>query len=205
MKNTLYKLKDKSVLKISFLSILTLFLLCNLIVLEFNACSPAYSASNERNRMSSKFALFSSDFKSGQAIPKRCTADGSNVSPELFWTDIPAGTKSLALICEDPDAPSGTWIHWIVYDIPANKISLRRAITPEATLKDQTKQGINSFRHVGYGGPSPPPGPAHRYFFRLYALNEVFGYESAMTLYKFRDFVLRHKIAEAETMGTYGR
>ena len=82
---------------------------------------------------------------------------------------------------------------------------LRQAIPAEATLKDQSKQGINSFRHVGYGGPSPPPGTAHRYFFRLYALDDMFGYESAITLYKFRDFVQKHKLAEAETMGTYGR
>jgi len=205
MQNTIHTLKYKPVFKINFLSILAVFIFCDLIILEFNTCLPTNAASREGTRMDSQFTLFSLDFKAGQTIPKRYTADGSNVSPELSWTAIPSGSKSFALICEDPDAPAGTWIHWLVYDIPANKTTLRQAIPAEATLKDQTKQGINSFRHVGYGGPSPPPGPVHRYFFRLYALNDMFGYESPMTLYKFRDFVQKHKLAEAETMGTYGR
>ncbi len=204
MQDILIKRKYEPVFKMNFLSIISVFLLYNLVILEFITCLPTYAA-REVNRMEKQFALFSSAFKAGESIPKRYTADGSNVSPELSWTAIPAGTKSFALICEDPDAPSGTWIHWIIYDIPAGKTTLPQAITNQATLADQTKQGINSFRRVGYGGPSPPPGSVHRYFFRLYALNDLFGYESAMTLYKFREFVQRHKLAEAETMGTYRR
>ncbi len=205
MQNTIHKLKHKLVLKTHFLSILAVFIFGNLVILEIHDCIPIYAASREGHGTENQFTLFSPGFRSGQAIPKRYTADGSNVSPEVSWTAIPAGTKSFALICEDPDAPAGTWIHWIVYDIPANKTTLRQALPAEATLKDQTKQGINSFRHVGYGGPSPPPGPAHHYFFRLYALNDMFGYELPMTLYKFRAFVQKHKLAEAQTMGTYGR
>lgn len=155
--------------------------------------------------MAGQFSITSPGFQNGQAMPKRYTADGLNVSPELTWEGAPVGTKSFALICEDPDAPAGTWIHWIIYDIPAKQHLLHQGIPAEATLKDGTKQGVNSFRHVGYGGPSPPPGKPHRYFFELYALNDMFGYETDITAYKFKEFVQKHKLDGAQIMGIYGR
>jgi Raf kinase inhibitor-like YbhB/YbcL family protein len=115
--------------------------------------------------------LRSSAFKDGEYIPVRYTGRGEDISPALEWTGVPRGTKSFALIMDDPDAPMGTWIHWVVYNIPADATGLKEDIPPRAVLDDGTAQGINSFRRPGYGGPYPPPGPAHRYVFTLYAID----------------------------------
>jgi Raf kinase inhibitor-like YbhB/YbcL family protein len=197
-------LNIQKIFKPHFFSIFVIIILEFLFLTYLNTNIPA-TALREAKSIDQEFLVYSAGFKNGQAMPKRYTADGSNLSPELTWTIIPNGTKSFAILCEDPDAPAGTWIHWIIYDIPASKTNLPKGIPAQATLKDQTKQGINSFRHIGYGGPSPPPGLAHRYFFRLYALNDIFGYESTINLFKFRDFVQKHKIAETEIIGLYGR
>src|SRR5436309_13694073 len=117
-------------------------------------------------------SLTSSAFQEGDAIPTRHTCDGADVSPALTWRGAPAGTAAFALIVDDPDAPAGTWVHWVLYDMPATTTA-----TPENVAKVETPselggavQGKNDFRRLGYGGTCPPPGPAHRYFFKLYAL-----------------------------------
>lgn len=115
--------------------------------------------------------LRSSAFKDGEYIPVRYTGRGEDISPALEWSDAPEGTKSFVLIMDDPDAPMGTWIHWVVYNIPAAATGLKENVPPKPVLDDRTVQGINSFRRIGYGGPHPPPGLAHRYFFKLYAID----------------------------------
>jgi Raf kinase inhibitor-like YbhB/YbcL family protein len=117
--------------------------------------------------------LVSDAFEERGTIPIKYTSKGENISPPLSWSDVPKGTKSFALIMEDPDAPMGTWIHWVIYDIPGDSRELNEGTPGNLVLEDGTRQGINSFRWAGYGGPAPPPGSSHRYFFRLYALDTV--------------------------------
>ena len=119
----------------------------------------------------SAFELASDAFENNGYIPARYTCKGEDVSPPLSWSDVPKGTKSFVLIMDDPDAPMGTWIHWVAYNIPGGSRSLEENIPQRISFDSGMKQGINSFRRVGYGGPCPPPGPAHRYFFQLYAID----------------------------------
>src|SRR5439155_18795117 len=113
--------------------------------------------------------LTSTGFQEGKPIPKKYTADGQNVPPPLKWNDPPAGTKGFALICEDPDAPRGTFTHWLLFNLPADARELAEAVSPEATHPNGTLQGTNDFGEHGYGGPSPPAGKPHRYVFKLFA------------------------------------
>lgn len=117
------------------------------------------------------FALKTTAFAVGSEIPKKYTCDGSDVSPALNWNDAPAGTQSFALIADDPDAPVGTWTHWIIWNIPANATTLPEGVSKVEESGDGTRQGKNDFKRTGYGGPCPPAGKPHRYFFKLYALD----------------------------------
>lgn len=145
--------------------------------------------------------LTSTAFAHGQPIPKQFTADGRNISPPLKWSDPPAGTRSLALVCEDPDAPRGTFTHWVVFNLPAESRELKEG----ESLPDGAAQGTNDFGKAGYGGPSPPAGKPHRYFFKLLALDRPLdlepGAKKDRVLAAAKDCVL----AQAELMGTYGR
>jgi len=115
--------------------------------------------------------LTSPAFEDGGTIPSRFTCDGADLSPHLQWSNVPTGTKSLALICDDPDAPMGTWVHWVLFDLPADTTSLREGVPADDTIQGSAIQGKNDFGRIGYGGPCPPRGKAHRYFFKLYALD----------------------------------
>src|SRR5437764_12134892 len=116
------------------------------------------------------FMLSSPAFEPGKPIPKQYSCEGRDVSPPLRWKDVPANAKALALVCEDPDAPAGTWIHWVIYDIPAATIELREGVPPDEKLSGGARQGLNDFRKVGYGGPLPPPGTRLRNSLILHAL-----------------------------------
>jgi Raf kinase inhibitor-like YbhB/YbcL family protein len=118
-----------------------------------------------------KISLTSTAFAEGQPIPQKYTCQGSDISPPLAWTSAPANTKSFALIADDPDAPMGTWVHWVLYDLTPNTVALGEAIPKTQYIPGNAKQGINDFHRLGYGGPCPPPGKPHRYFFKLYALD----------------------------------
>lgn len=145
-------------------------------------------------------------FKDGGDIPAKYTYISQNISPAISWSDVPEGTKSFALIVDDPDAPLATWIHWVIFDIPGTAKGLAEGIGKEVTLKDGTKQGLNSFRHTNYDGPAPPPGPAHRYVFTLYAVDKTLDDVPAMSN---KGEVLRaiqgHILAEAKMIGKFGR
>jgi Raf kinase inhibitor-like YbhB/YbcL family protein len=149
--------------------------------------------------------LTSTAFAEGEPIPRDYTADGRNDSPPLQWTAPPDGTKCFALLCDDPDAPRGTWVHWVIYNIPASSRGLSAATPPEPTLPDGTRQGTNSFGRPGYGGPSPPPGPPHRYFFTLYALDRVLDLPSGVTKQQLIEAMQGHELADGRLMGKYGR
>ena len=141
--------------------------------------------------------LKSKDFENEGMIPSYCTGDGKDVSPQLSWDDVPEGTKSFALIVDDPDAPMGTWVHWLVCNLPPNTREI-----PQGTVPPGAHQVKNDFGKAKYGGPCPPSG-VHRYFFKLYALNTPS--LEGINEKNFYDKVKEHKIAEAILMGKYSR
>jgi hypothetical protein len=151
------------------------------------------------------FTLKATAFPNGGVIPKKYTCDGANLSPALSWDDAPAGTQSLALIVDDPDAPMGTWTHWLIWNIPA-KATLLPEDTPKMNLLDNgARQGGNDFRRIGYGGPCPPPGKPHRYFFKLYALDARLEVKAGAVRSELEPALQPHILAQAQWMGTYGR
>jgi Raf kinase inhibitor-like YbhB/YbcL family protein len=151
------------------------------------------------------FTITSTAFAHQETIPNAYTCDGADVSPPLAWTDPPAGTKSVALICDDPDAPVGTWVHWVLYNVPATSLRLAENLPKGDTLKDGSKQGLNDFRRIGYGGPCPPRGPAHRYFFKLYALDSPLELPPKATKAQLERAMQGHLLAQAELIGRYQR
>lgn len=151
------------------------------------------------------FEIKSSAFNEGEIIPKKYTCDGQDLSVPLTWTDPPARTQSFALIADDPDAPMGTWVHWVLYDLPAETRQLPEGVPKQETLKDGTKQGMTDFRRIGYGGPCPPSGPAHRYFFKLYAVDRKIGLPPGATKRQVLDTIKGHTLGEAQLMGRYKR
>lgn len=149
--------------------------------------------------------LTSSAFGEGEPIPSRFTCDGADVSPPLAWSGVPEGARSLALICDDPDAPMGTWVHWVLYDLPAETGSLAEGVPREPTLEIRARQGENDFRRTGYGGPCPPPGKPHRYFFKLYALDSEVVLKAGAKKSDLEKAIKGHVLAEGRLMGTYQR
>ncbi len=149
--------------------------------------------------------LTSPSFQQGAPIPVQHTCDGSNVSPALQWTDAPPGTKTLALITDDPDAPMGTWVHWVIYNVPPTLTGLPEAVDRSQFVLNGAKQGLNDFRHLGYGGPCPPSGKPHRYFFKLYALDAELPLSPGATNSQLEKAMQGHVLAQAELMGTYQR
>jgi Raf kinase inhibitor-like YbhB/YbcL family protein len=143
-------------------------------------------------------------FQQGGAIPAQYTCDGRDISPPLNWTSGPSGTKSYALIADDPDAPMGTWVHWVAYNLPASETSLPEDVSNDERLSDGTIQGINDFKRYGYGGPCPPGG-THRYFFKVYALDTVLKAGPGLTKKKLLREIDGHILAQGELMGTYSR
>jgi len=143
-------------------------------------------------------------FAHGAPIPREHTCDGKDVSPPLSFAAPPPGTLSLALIADDPDAPMGTWVHWVAWNIPAGSRSLPASLPGKDTLPDGTRQGINDFRRPGYGGPCPPSG-THRYYFRLYALDTSLDLPATTTRGDLDKAMRGHVLAQAELLGTYGR
>ena len=148
--------------------------------------------------------LTSTAFRAGEMIPKQYTCDGRDVSPPLAWKDIPDGTKSLALICDDPDAPGKTWVHWVIFNLPADSDGLPEQVPPERNLENGARQGKNDFRRIGYGGPCPPGG-IHRYYFKLCALDTVLESGPGITKNELLEIMDSHILAESELMGRYQR
>lgn len=149
--------------------------------------------------------ITSTAFDAGSAIPSRFTCDGKNVSPALSWSDLPEGTRSLALIVDDPDAPKGTWVHWVLYGLSAERDGLPEGVPGRPEVLDGALQGLNDFGDPGYGGPCPPPGGAHRYFFRLYALDARPDLSAGATKAQLERAIEGHVLGRAELMGRYAR
>jgi Raf kinase inhibitor-like YbhB/YbcL family protein len=146
----------------------------------------------------------SSAFKEGGMIPSKFTCDGEDVSPDLRWSNIPSGTKTFALILDDPDARSGMWVHWVLYNIPVQTTELTEKIPPSKTLPNSSVNGTNDFGKFGYGGPCPPSG-AHRYFFKLYALDTLLNLDSGASKKQVLDAMNGHVLAQGQLIGKYQR
>lgn len=149
--------------------------------------------------------LTSQGFTNGSDIPTKYTCDGENVSPALAWKDVPSGTKSLALIVDDPDAPVGTWVHWVLFNIPPDATALPETASSEPELADGSRNGTNDFKTLGYGGPCPPKGAPHRYFFKLYALDRKLDLPSGAKKAQVEKAIEGHILAQTELMGRYAR
>jgi len=152
-----------------------------------------------------KLTVTSAAFESGQAIPVKYTCQGDDVSPPLKWEGAPADTKSFALICDDPDAPGGTWVHWVIFNQPPGAPSLLENTAKSQVLPNGAAQGRNSFQNIGYGGPCPPGGKAHHYFFKVYALDAVFALKGGADKEKLLAVMSGHILAQGQLMGTYKR
>lgn len=151
------------------------------------------------------FTLTSAAFREGEVIPDKHTCSGEDVSPPLEWSAPPTDTRSFVLIMDDPDAPAGTWVHWVMFNIPSHLSRLVEGVPPTNSLPTGEQQGINDFRRIGYGGPCPPPGPPHRYHFKLYALNAILTVQSGATKAEVLAECQHHILGEARLMGLFGR
>ncbi|NJC95663.1 MAG: YbhB/YbcL family Raf kinase inhibitor-like protein [Anaerolineales bacterium] len=148
--------------------------------------------------------LTSSAFTQGQPIPEKYSCRGDDVSPALTWNDPPEGTQAFALIVDDPDAPAGTWVHWVIFNIPASARGLSEGIPSGESLPDGSLQGRNSSGTTGYNGPCPPSG-THRYFFKLYALDEMLGISAGANKGELEKAMVGHILARGELMGTFSK
>jgi hypothetical protein len=151
------------------------------------------------------FALTTTAFQPGGDIPRKYTCQGVDLSPALAWTDAPAGAQSFALIVDDPDAPAGTWVHWVAYDLPATARSLPEGVPKTAELPGGGRQGVNDFGNLGYGGPCPPAGNAHRYFFKLYALKAKLNLAPGATKKDLVQAMQSQVLGEVQLVGKYKR
>jgi Raf kinase inhibitor-like YbhB/YbcL family protein len=149
--------------------------------------------------------LASRDFRHGEPIPADFTCEGDGRSPALTWSGVPVETRSFALVCDDPDAPRGTWQHWLLYNLPAEAVELDAGVPPKPELPSGARQGINDSGDVGYGGPCPPPGKPHRYFFRLHALDIMLNLPPGVSRADLDQAMAGHVLAVGTLMGTYER
>ena len=183
-------------------------LVAALLVGRAQAASPAKTA--KRRPSKTAFSLQSPAFKAGGIIPDLNTCRGEDASPPLAWTQAPRGTKSFALIMDDPDAPAGTWIHWVLYDLPPEAAALPAGLPKAESLPDGSKHGrswgVDAFERSGYYGPCPPPGRVHHYSFRLYALDRILGLPPAQTNKAALLKAMKgHILGQAELVGLYRR
>ena len=191
--------------KLGLLSCAILFSSCsgrNPTSVAGNQNGSGVTNSNEGRGREMNIKLNSTAFQPDGMIPAKYTCDGANVSPPLEWSGVPEATKSLALICDDPDAPGKTWVHWVVFNQPASKTSLPENVPPQETIAGGGKQGTNDFKKIGYGGPCPPSG-THRYFFKIYALDTELKLDSKTTKDQLSQAMKDHLLAQGELIGRY--
>ncbi len=147
-----------------------------------------------------KIPITSEAFEDGDSIPARYTCDGENISPAVSWEGVPESSKSIALIMDDPDAPGGMFVHWVVYNIPKDSRGFEEGVPGRGTLSDGSVQGLTDFGRVGYGGPCPPSG-THRYFFKIYALDKKLDLPPKATKEDVEEAMEGHVLAKGEIMG----
>jgi len=154
-----------------------------------------------------KIQILSASFKNGHNIPSRYTCDGKGISPHISWGEVPSGAASIALIMDDPDAPTGVFVHWVVYNIPADKRELPEAFLKKDKMNDGTCQGVSDFGRagIGYWGPCPPHGIFHHYYFKVYVLDTKLDLAPQASKKQLEDAMNGHILAKGEMMGMYGR
>lgn len=179
--------------------IVNLILLGLLLILACVACQASFPGGEGEGEGQMPMTISSTAFSEGDEIPRRHTCDGEDLSPPLTWSGTPNGTQSLVMITDDPDAPSGTFVHWVLYNIPPDTSSLSEGVRGIGT------QGVNGFGKSGYGGPCPPKGPAHRYFFKIYALDTSLNLQSGAKKAEVEKDMQDHVLAQGQLMGTYKR
>lgn len=177
----------------------SLLVLTSVISLAQHSGSPAKAGS------AMAFTITTSAFASGAAIPERYTCKGEDLSPALEWRDAPAKTASFAIIMDDPDAPAGVWIHWLIWNLPPSMGALQQGVSKAGQFVDGTQEGRNSFGKTGYNGPCPPPGQTHRYFFRMYALDTKLNLSAEADRSQLDAAMKGHVLAQTEYMGTFHR
>jgi Raf kinase inhibitor-like YbhB/YbcL family protein len=163
---------------------------------------PANVSAQPAQQQQSQMKVESAAFKEGQPIPRQYTCDGINISPPLEWSGVPKSAKTIAIIADDPDAPAGTWVHWVLYNLLAQNIGLVENVPATGELKAGGFQGKNSFGKLGYGGPCPPSG-THRYFFKVYAVDAELPLKAGVTKADLETAMQGHIVAQAQLMGTY--
>lgn len=176
--------------------------LIGLILATASGCQtsePSQSQELSEGETTMALEISSPAFKDGETIPVEYTCNGKNISPPLAWSGLPAGTQTLALIADDPDAPMGTWVHWVLYNLPASTVEL------PAGVQNPGIEGTNSNRKTGYAGPCPPPGKPHRYFFKLYALDTSLALVPGATKAELEEAIRGHILAEGQFMGIFSR
>jgi Raf kinase inhibitor-like YbhB/YbcL family protein len=171
------------------------------LIAVFSGC---IAGQKEENIME-KISISTDAFGAGDRIPDEYTCTGKNVSPAFSWSGVPANTKSLALIMDDPDAPGGTFVHWVLFNIPPETKNLSKGIAGNKTLADGSRHGKTDFDRMGYGGPCPPPGKPHRYYFRIYALDTKLDLQPAVTKTQIEKAMSGHILAKGEIIGIYAR
>jgi Raf kinase inhibitor-like YbhB/YbcL family protein len=180
-----------------------LFTVVSILLLFCCKDSPASNSKSEKGEKM-EIKITSSAFKEGGMIPARYTCDGADISPPLQWEAVPQTTESIALISDDPDAPVGTWVHWVIFNIPAETTKLDENIPAEKVLKNGARHGTNDFGRIGYGGPCPPGG-THRYFFKIYALDTMLDLPAGATKAQLLKEMDGHILAEGRLIGKYKR
>lgn len=186
------------------------WLTAGIILVASVACSTPTTPTTGQEKLTSQrqasdFSLTSDAFRSGEAIPARYTCDGQDVSPSLTWSRIPENARAFALVVEDPDAPGGTFTHWVAFNIPADARGLPENVAKTDRMEDGGIQGRNDFGRTGYGGPCPPPGNPHHYHFALYALDAPLNLPPGAAKQDVLKALQGHVLAQAELVGIYHR
>ena len=179
-------------------------LLGMLILMAGAGCAPK-AEPEEPAKGAGKLVVLCPTFADGAPMPVKYTDDGDNVSPPLRWTGIPESTRSITVICDDPDAPGGAWVHWILFNIPATETGLEEGIPEAEKLPNGARHGLNDFGRPGYGGPAPPSGKVHHYRFRVYALDAVMILKPRVRRDELEQNMKGHILASGELIGTYKR
>lgn len=178
------------------------WVLIGLFLVGASGCQNSHSTQTEANSKgvaSMDLIVTSSAFNEGETIPVEYTCNGKNISPPLAWSGIPADTKTLALIADDPDAPAGIWVHWVLFNLPGQTEGLVAGVLKAGV------EGTNSSRKTGYSGPCPPPGKPHRYFFKLYALDASLDIGAGASKAELEKAMQGHILAQGQLMGTFSR
>jgi Raf kinase inhibitor-like YbhB/YbcL family protein len=178
-----------------------LMLLCVALLLAMTLASQAAESTNKN-----AISVTSSAFAEGAAIPEEYTCQGKDISPPLKWSGVPSEAKSLALVMDDPDAPMGTWVHWVLYDLASSMTELPEGMSAREHISAGSgKEGLNDFKRLGYGGPCPPAGKPHRYFFKLYALDTTLDLKPGAKKKDLERAMEKHILAQGQLIGTYKR